>query len=97
MSSRPKKKKPPANPAQDVTQAMQAAMHAHRNGNLKEAVNQYRRVVAADPAAPQPQYNLGLALKGLGKLEGAEKAFSAAIRLSSGYARAHAALSLIHI
>jgi tetratricopeptide (TPR) repeat protein len=74
-------------------QAMQAAIQAHRAGDLQLAIQAYRAAIRAAPTFAEAHHNLGIALKALGQGMAAEKALREAVRLRPDYAMAHAALA----
>lgn len=92
MASRPKRPTA-ATPPPAAQKAMQAAVQAHRAGDLEKAIGLYRRAVKAAPGIAPWHYNLGIALKAAGQNQGAVLALTAAVRAEPGYIRAHAALA----
>jgi tetratricopeptide (TPR) repeat protein len=60
-----------------------------------EAVNEFRRAVAAKPGSVAARVNLGAALTQLGDLQGAAEQFEEALRLEPGKANAHYNLAVI--
>ena len=63
-----------------------------KKGQLREAVECYRRALKLDPAQPTIHNNLGLALEGLGQSEDAAARYREAIRLKPDYCEAHSNL-----
>jgi len=60
-----------------------------QSGDLRQAVDYFRRAVAVEPANAAAHCNLGLALKQLGQLDAALECFDRAIALDSASAVAH--------
>ena len=79
MASRPKRPTA-ATPPPAAQKAMQAAVQAHRAGDLEKAIGLYRRAVKAAPGIAPWHYNLGIALKAAGQNQGAVLALTAAVR-----------------
>lgn len=65
----------------------EGANRAHRAGRLAEAIDAYRRAVAANPNHARAQLGLGQALYESGRLEAATEAFEKAYRLDPESAR----------
>ena len=68
------------------------AFEAQRYG---EAVNEFRKAVAANPDSVAARVNLGAALTQSGDLNGAVEQFEAALRIEPGKANAHYNLALL--
>ena len=66
-----------------------------RKGDAAGAVQWFRRAVAVDPDNQPPWLNLGLALKGAGRLQEAETVYREAIRRWPDWARLRWTLSLL--
>ena len=81
----------PADPAQISRWFSEAVAH-HQAGRIRDAVQGYRRVLAAYPALPEAHHNLGVALKALGKPRDAATAYAQALTLKPDYAQAHNSL-----
>src|SRR4029453_15161762 len=65
----------------DVADRFNRAMELQRRGELKEAVAEYRAVLARAPNYAEAQANLGAVLAQLGNYEEAIAAYEAAYRL----------------
>src|SRR6516162_2271183 len=59
------------------------------------AVTEFEKVVNIQPNSATAQYNLGVALRLWGDLDGAEQALRQALRLQSQFPEAHFALGLV--
>src|SRR5215471_21652272 len=65
----------------DVADRFNRAVELQRNGELKEAVVEYRAVLARAPNYAEAQANLGAVLARLGNYDEAVAAYEAALRL----------------
>lgn len=65
-----------------LANAIAAAERLHRQGDLEEALAAYRHAVGAFLGEPEPQFRAALVLAQLGKLEEAEAALRAVLRLA---------------
>jgi Flp pilus assembly protein TadD len=63
--------------------------------NFSSAVDQLRKAVALAPDNPEPAYNLGLALRLQGDIDGAEVQFRAALAKDPGHVLARRSLGLV--
>lgn len=92
MALRPKRPTA-ATPPPAAQKTMQAAVQAHRAGDLERAIGLYRQAVKAAPGIAPWHYNLGIALKAAGQTKNAASALSAAVRAEPGHTRARVALA----
>ncbi len=63
-----------------------------KQGQVNEAINEYREAARFDPQDPNVHYKLGLALKALGKYDEARAALREALRLDANHSAAQQAL-----
>lgn len=80
----------PSSGTQELTlqQAFDLAVSRHNAGDLAEAENLYRQILAIDPDQPKAHFNLGLVLKGLGRPTDAAESYRAALALDPEYSEA---------
>jgi TonB family protein len=95
-SARVKRKKPPAKDPAKAMKDSSALAHLHRaaqlnrnNFHLREAVQEFREAMNADPANPYVHTALGEILAGLGKTDDAIAEIHAALKLQSDLWEAH--------
>ncbi|NNF51616.1 MAG: tetratricopeptide repeat protein, partial [Gammaproteobacteria bacterium] len=67
----------------------------HRAGELREAVDYYRRAIAANPEAAEPYNALGGALANLGETDAAFEALQTAIEKDSSFLDPHLHLATL--
>ena len=82
---------------QDQATLLQHALHAHKSGQLDEAVRLYQAVVAAvgEEQCPAPVFsNLAAAHRALGRVESAESAWLKAIAVVPTHAESHHNLAI---
>jgi len=72
-----------------LAEALAAAIHEHRNGNLPDAERLYRQLLQGDPSCARAWYLLGAACQVQDKLPDAVAAFEQALRLDPYLAAAH--------
>jgi tetratricopeptide (TPR) repeat protein len=60
----------------------------------KDALTTFKKVTELTPADPEAHYNLGVVLKGAGRLEEAAASYRKAIALKPGYVQAHTDLGI---
>lgn len=77
-----------------VSSTLQQAAQFHQAGRLQEAVDLYQQIVRADPKDWEVQYNMGNALRVLGKYGEAMGAYVMAIRHRPDFAQAHGDLGV---
>ena len=65
-----------------------------RNGNIKRAINLYRKAVSLKPEKAETHYNLGNALKQQNELEDAIREYKVAIEKEPNFAKAYNNLSI---
>lgn len=68
---------------------LQKGTTAHKKGLYKEAEENYKKTIEFNPNLVVPYNNLGVLLKGLGRLEEAIENFKKAIKLKSDYSEAY--------
>jgi tetratricopeptide (TPR) repeat protein len=68
---------------------------AHAAGRLAEAVDWFRKAVAAAPDDPKARLNLGVALKDTGESTESEACYRQAIAMAPGFAAAHNNLGIL--
>ena len=66
---------------------------AGKTGQIDQAINAFKRVIAIKPDYAEAYYNMGFVLKGQGKLEEAIEAYNKALSLKPDYAEASHILS----
>ncbi|KAL7585242.1 hypothetical protein Lser_V15G45407 [Lactuca serriola] len=69
----------------------------YKRGNIKEALSYYDRAIAISPEKPAYRCNRGAALMGLNRLNEAAKEYEEALKIDSGYMRAHRRLGSLLI
>jgi tetratricopeptide (TPR) repeat protein len=74
---------------------MQQGIAAHAAGRLAEAVDWFRKAVAAAPDDPRARANLGVALKDVGQFAESEACYRQAIALAPRFAAAHNNLGIL--
>jgi tetratricopeptide (TPR) repeat protein len=62
-----------------ITQALQQAIAAHKEGKLQEAEHLYRAILQSQPEHPDANHNLGVLAVSVGKVEGALPYLKAAL------------------
>ncbi len=72
------------NPAPELRQLMESAIVHQRSGRAEEALAQYRKIMAQDPAFPDAFHFAGLAAHALGEEEQARTWLATAERLAPG-------------
>jgi Flp pilus assembly protein TadD len=72
----------------EATALFTAALRAHQQGRLDQAIEDYERSIAADPRNAAAFNNLGVALKDRGRLDEAAEAFQKALALDAKYEKA---------
>ncbi len=65
------------------------ALRLEGEGELPEAAQMYRRVIALAPEWAEAHYNLGNALRAMGRVEAAEEMYRLTVALDEDYAAAH--------
>lgn len=74
----------------DNARARENLAHAHyQQGDVKGAVEHYKRAIAIDPHRVRPYYNLGLLYNGEGQHRAAIRVFKAALELNTEHAGVH--------
>jgi len=85
-----------ARSAAELDREWRNAVAAHQRGDRGEAVERYRDLLGEQPTYAPCQYLLGIALRELGDLSGAQQALEAALEAAPRYAEACAALAGVY-
>ena len=81
----------------DNARACENLAHAHyQQGDVKGAVEHYKRAIAINPHRVRPYYNLGLLYNAEGQYRAAIRAFQAALELNPDHAGVHYNTGLAH-
>ncbi len=72
----------------EAQEALAAGLDAHQQGNLANAIEEYRRGIASDARNPGLYNNLGIVLRQTGNLEEAAQAFEGALKIDLKYEKA---------
>ena len=59
----------------NIKEIFQKASDAHKNGNLQEALVNYKKIVEIKPDSAEAHNNLGILLHAMNRFDGAEKSF----------------------
>jgi Flp pilus assembly protein TadD len=78
-----------------IAEALMSAVRCQQAGQLQEAANIYRQIVAIDPSNVDAWHLLGVAACQVGELDLAVKCITRAIQLAPNYADAHNSLGLV--
>ena len=74
----------------DNARARENLAHAHyQQGDVKEAIEHYKRAIAINPHRVRPYYNLGLLYNAEGQYRAAIRVFNAALELNPNHAGVH--------
>ena len=68
-----------------IEQALQQAISAHKQGNLKEAENIYRAILRTQPTHPDANYNLGTIAVSFNQIEAALPLFKTALDVNPNH------------
>src|SRR5438552_4695625 len=79
----------------DAVAVFNQAQVAHEKGDLSAAIKLYEKALKIVPEFPEAEYQRGVALLSLGKMDDAEKAFRHAVQLRADWTLAATALASI--